>query len=142
MAVKIKVSQVIDRPVDKVFHFYADEQIRNHPRWDPDMHLGQISEGPIGIGTVIRRRNTHSGTPVDGSMEVVEFERNKAFGVVIHDGPSVTRGRITFESKSEKQTILTIHAEFTDMDEAMGERIAGMVERSARNIKQLVESEV
>ena len=142
MSVKIKVSQVIDRPVEKVFHFYADEHIRNHPRWDPDMHLEQISDGVIGVGTIIRRRNTHSGTPVDGSMEVVEFERNKAFGVVIHDGPSVTRGRITFESKSEKQTILTIHAEFTDMDEAMGERIAGMVERSARNIKQLIESEV
>ncbi len=142
MSVRIKVSQVIDRPIDKVFHFYADEHIRNHPRWDPDMHLEQISDGPIGVGTVIRRRNTHSGTPVEGTMEVVEFEPNKAFGVVIHDGPSVTHGRITFEPINEKQTTLTIHAEFLDMDESLESWIAGLVERSARNIKQLVESEV
>lgn len=142
MSVRIQVPQVIDRPVEKVFHFYADEHVRNHPRWDPDMQLEQISDGPIAVGTVIRRRNTHSGTPVDGTMEVVEFERNKAFGVVIHDGPSVTHGRVTFETVNEKQTILTIHAEFTDMDESMQSRMTSMVERSARNIKQLFESEV
>lgn len=142
MSVRIQVPQVIDRPVEKVFHFYADEHVRNHPRWDPDMHLDQVSNRPIGVGTVIRRRNTHSGTPVDGTMEIVEFERNKAFGVVIHDGPSVTRGRVTFEVKNEKQTILTIHAEFPDMDESMASRITSLVERSARNIKQLIESEV
>ena len=51
------------------------------------MQLEQVSDGPIGVGTVIRRRNTHSGTPVDGTMEVVEFEPDRAMGVVIHDGP-------------------------------------------------------
>ncbi len=142
MPVQLQVSQVIDRPIDKVFHFYADEHVRNHPRWDPDMQLEQISEGPIGVGTVIRRRNTHSGTPVDGTMEVVEFERNKIIGVKIHDGPSVTRGWVTFKVENEKQTTLTIHAEFPDMDESMKSWITGMVERSARNIKQLIESEM
>ena len=142
MAVRLKISNVIDRPIDKVFHFYADEHVRNHPRWDPDMHLEQISNGPIGVGTVIRRRNTHSSTPVDGTMEVVEFERNKAIGMMIHDGSSVTHGRVTFEAINEKQTTLTIHSEFTDMDESMQSWITGMVERSARNIKQLIESEV
>lgn len=142
MAVRLKIPIIIDRPIDKVFHFYADEHVRNHPRWDPDMHLEQVSDGPIGVGTVIRRRNTHSGTPVDGTMEIVEFVRNKALGVVIHDGPGVTYGRVTFETVNEKQTILTIHAEFPDMDESMGEWIAGLVQRSARNIKQLIESEV
>lgn len=142
MAVRIQVPQTINRPIDKVFHFYADEHVRNHPRWDPDMHLEQISKGPIGVGTVIRRRNTHSGTPVDGTMEVVEFERNKTFSVVIHDGPSVTHGRVTFEAVNEKQTTLTIHSEFTDMDESMQSWITSMVERSTNNIKQLIESEV
>ncbi|MBI5029146.1 MAG: SRPBCC family protein [Chloroflexi bacterium] len=142
MSVQIKVPQVIDRPVEKVFHFYADEHVRNHPRWDPDMHLEQVSDGPIGVGTVIRRRNTHSGTPVDGTMKVVEFEPNKAFGVLINDGLSVTHGRVTFETVNEKQTTLTIHADFPDMDESMKSRITGLVERSARTIKQLIEAEV
>ena len=142
MAVRVQVSEVIDRPVAEVFHFYAHEHVRNHPRWDPDMQLEQVSAGPIGVGTVIRRRNTHSGTPVEGTMEVVEFEPDRAFGAVIHDGPAETRGRVTFEAKGQARTTLTIHAEFPDMDESLEDRIAGLVGRSARNIKQLVESEL
>ncbi len=142
MPVKIQVSALIDRPVAEVFHFYAHEHVRNHPRWDPDMQLEQISAGPIGVGTIIRRRNTHSDTPVEGSMEVVEFEPNQAMGVVIHDGPSETRGRVTFRAEGSAQTTLTIQAEFLDMDESLESMITSLVERSARNIKQLIESEV
>ena len=141
MPVTVQVSTVIDRPVAQVFHFYAYEHVRNHPRWDPDMQLEQVSDGPIGVGTIIRRRNTHSGTPVEGTMEVVEFEPNQAMGVVIHDGPAEARGRVTFEAESQERTTLTIHAEFVDMDESMGSMITSLVERSARNIKELIESE-
>jgi len=142
MSLRVQVSEVIDRPVAKVFHFYAHEHVRNHPRWDPDMHLEQVSDGPIGVGTIIRRRNTHSGTPVEGTMEVVEFEPNQAMAVVIHEGPTETRGRVTFKAESEDQTTLTISAEFSDMDESMKSTISSLVERSARNIKHLIESEV
>lgn len=142
MSMRVQVSKVIDRPVAEVFHFYAHEHVRNHPRWDPDMQLEQVSEGPIGVGTIIRRRNTHSGTPVEGTMEVVEFEPNRAMGVVIHDGPTVTRGRVTFEAESQERTTLTISAEFADMDDSMESLITSLVERSARNIKHLIESEV
>jgi hypothetical protein len=141
MSLRVQVSGTIDRPVAEVFHFYAQEHVRNHPRWDPDMQLEQASDGPIGVGTIIRRRNTHSGTPVEGTMEVVEFEPERAFGVLIHDGPSETHGRVTFEADSPEQTTLTISAEFVDMDESMGSLITGLVERSVRNIKDLVESE-
>jgi uncharacterized membrane protein len=141
VSVKVQVSTVIDRPVDQVFHFYAHEHVRNHPRWDPDMQLEQVSEGPIGVGTIIRRRNTHSGTPVDGTMEVVEFEPERSMGVVIHDGPAETRGRVTFKAESQDRTSLTISAQFVDMDESMERLSTGLVERSARNIKQLVETE-
>jgi hypothetical protein len=72
MSVKVHVSQVIDRPVADVFHFFAEEHVRNHPRWDPFMRLEQISDGPIGVGTIIKGINSRSGTPVEGTMEVVE----------------------------------------------------------------------
>jgi hypothetical protein len=142
MSVRVQVSAVINRPVAEVFHFYAVEHARNHPRWDPDMRLEQVSEGPIGAGTIIRRRNTHSGALVEGTMEVVEFEPNRAFGVLIHDGPSETHGRVTFEAESPARTTITIHAEFSDMDESLGGWITSLVERSAQNIKRLIESEV
>ena len=141
MSVRAQVSEVIDRPVAEVFQFYAHEHVRNHPRWDPDMQLEQVSGGPIGVGTVIRRRNTHSGTPVEGTMEVVEFEPDRAIGVVIHEGPTETRGRVTFNGESQERTTLTISAEFADMNESMESLITSLMERSVRNIKRLIESE-
>ena len=141
MPVSVEVSTVIDRPVSQVFRFFADEHVRNRPRWDPDMHLEQVSDGPIGVGTVIRRRNTHFATPVEGTMEVVEFERHAAMGVVIHDGTCETRSRVTFEAVSPEQTELVIRAEMMDLDESFASHITSMVERSARNIKRLFESE-
>jgi len=141
MSVQLQVSQVIDRPLDKVFHFYAHEHVRNHPRWNPDLQLEQVSDGPIGVGTIIRRRNTYSGTPVEGTMEVVEFEPEQSFGVVIHEGATETRGRATFEAENPERTILTISAEFPDMNESMQSLIKGLMERSAQNIKQLIEAE-
>jgi hypothetical protein len=141
MAVNVQVSTVVNRPVAEVFQFYAVDHVRNHPRWDPDMELEQVSEGPIGVGTIIRRRNTHFDTSVEGKMEVVEFEPNRAMGVRIQDGPSETRGRMTVKAASPERTKLTISAEFPDMDESMENRITGLVERTARNIKHLIESE-
>jgi hypothetical protein len=142
MSLRVQVSKVIDRPVAEVFNFYAHEHLRNHPRWDPDMLLDQVSDGPIGIGTIIRRRKTHSGTPVDGTMEVVEFEPDRSMGVVIHDGPTETRGRATFRAESQERTTFTISAEFADLDESMESLITSLIERSAQNIKHLIESEV
>ncbi len=143
MSVQIQVTTTIDRPVDKVFQFIAIEHVRNHPRWDPDMELEQVSEGPIGVGTVIRRRNSRSGTPVEGTMEVVEFETNRAMGVVIHDGPLEMRGRMTFENVSEDQTTVTTYVELPGMDESMDTSpLTSGIERSGRNFKQLIESEM
>src|SRR5512137_1400887 len=104
MALQLESSQVIDRPIDKVFHFYAVDHVRNHPRWDSDIELWLDSDQPIGVGTVIRRRNKRSGKPVDGTMEVVEFEPNRLFAMLIHDGPAEMRGRTTFEALGERQT--------------------------------------
>lgn len=143
MSVRLQVSQVIDRPVAKVFHFLAREHVRNHPRWDPDIELEQVSEGPIGVGTVIRRRNSRSGTPVEGTMEVVEFEPNRVFGTVIHDGPVEMRGRTTFEPEGEDQTTITIIVDLPGMNESMDKSfLTSRMERSVQNMKRLIESEV
>ncbi len=49
MSVTIQALQIIDRPVSIVFHFYADEHVRNHPRWDPDIHLENPSAEALRI---------------------------------------------------------------------------------------------
>ena len=141
MAVRIEVSQEIDRPVPVVFKFYADDYVRNHQRWNPDIELWRDSDEPIGLGTIIQRRNSRSGTtPVEGTMEVVEYEPNRAIGMVIREGPMETDGRATFEEVSEGRTRLTIRAEMP-IDESMKDRMSRLVQRSLRNIKELIEEE-
>ena len=142
MSVVVQVSEVIDRPIAATYHFYVAEHVRNHARWDPDMRLEQLSPGPIGVGTVIRRVNTHSGNPVEGVMKVVELEPNQSFAVEIQDGPVRTHGRVTFEPVDAGRTRITISAEFPDTDDpALKAHLTPLVQRSARNIKTLVESE-
>ncbi len=143
MALQFESSQVIDRPVDKVFHFYAVEHVRNHPRWDSDIELWLDSDNPIGVGTIIRRRNKRSGTPVEGTMEVVEFELNRVFAMVIHDGSAEMRGRTTFEALSDNQTKITTIIDIPWMDENTDKTfLNSKLERSAQIRKQLIESEV
>lgn len=143
MALQFESSQVIDRSIDKVFHFFAMEHVRNHPRWDPDIELWLDSDAPIGVGTIIRRRNKRSGTPVEGTMEVVEFEPNRVIGMVIHDGPAEMRGRTTFEALGDHQTRITILIDIPWMDENADKTfLNSKLERSAQIRKQLMESEI
>jgi hypothetical protein len=140
MAVRIEVSEEIDRPVPVVFNFYADEHVRNHPRWDPDIELWRTSDEPIGLGTIIQRRNSHGDTPVEGTMEVVEYEPNRAMGAVVREGGMEIYGMGTLEEVSEGRTRLTMRADMP-IDESMKDRMSGLVQRSLRNIKELIEAE-
>ena len=143
MALQFESSEVIDRPIEKVFRFYAVEHVRNHPRWDPDIELWLDSDAPIGVGTVIRRRNKRSGTPVEGTMEVVEFVPNRALAMVIRDGPAEMRGRTTFESLNDSQTRITTIIDIPWMDEKADKAFMNSrLERSSRLRKQLMEAEL
>ena len=143
MTLKVQVSQVIDRPVAVVFHFYADEHVRNHPRWDPDIHLSRDSNEPLGVGSIIQRRNTRSGAPVDGTMQVTAFERERLMAALIHDGPVEMRGSTQFEALGPSQTRITVTAEIPSLDESADSAPlkAGM-QRSVDNVKRLIESEL
>lgn len=137
--VRLDLSEFIDRPPADVFRFYAVNHVRNHPRWDPDMELEQMTEGPIGVGTMIRRRHTHYGEPIEGKMEVVEYEPNRAFAVVIHDGPIEIHGRMSIEPEAKGGARLTIGIEIPGSTNPIN---PALLERTIRNIKTLIESEV
>lgn len=140
MTVRIEVSEEIERPVPVVFKFFAEDHVRNHPRWDPYIELWLDAEGPIGAGTVIQRRNTRSGTPIEGTMEVVEWEPNRSMGMVTRDGPIEIHGRATFEEMGESCTRLTLAAEMP-IDESMKDHVEGSIRQSTGRIKELVEAE-
>ncbi|MEX0625429.1 MAG: SRPBCC family protein [Chloroflexota bacterium] len=134
---RIELTELINRPPAEVFRFIAADHVRNHPRWDPKMELQQVTEGPLGVGTVIRRRNTHTGKPVEGTMEVVEFVPNRAFGMVIQDGPTEMHSRITFEEQDGNRTKLIASVDIPSMAEPMNPE---PIEQSMRRMKELIEA--
>jgi Polyketide cyclase / dehydrase and lipid transport len=143
MPIQFQSSQVIDRPVDKVFNFFANHHVHNHPRWDPDIQLWLDVEEPIGVGTIIRRRNKRFGDPIEGTMEVVEFEPNHAMAMVIREGPNEMLGRTTFEALNDNQTKITTIIDIPWMDENADKTfLNSKLERSAQIRKQLMESEL
>ena len=143
MALQLQSSQVIDRSLDKVFHFYAVDHVRKHPRWDSDIELWLDSDSPIGVGTIIHRRNKRNGTPIEGTMEVVEFEPNRVLAMIIHAGPAVMQGSTTFEAINDNQTKITTIIDIPWMDENTDKTFMNSrLDHAAQVRKQLMESEI
>ena len=64
----IKGDIVIDRPVEEVFDYVADES--HEPRYNAQMRLAErISDGPIGVGTQYRVEVVIGGRPVSMGIE-------------------------------------------------------------------------
>jgi hypothetical protein len=135
---QLEVSQVFDRPLNVVWEFIVVNHIANHPRWDPQMELWPVTEGPIGLGTVIGRRQARGDAPTEGTMEVVEFETGRAVGMLVLDGPFAIHSRMTFEPLEGDRTKLTIRIDLPDNIKAFDR---SFVERSVSNMKTLIEEE-
>lgn len=139
---KITVSTTVDRPIHHVWRWYAVEHVRNHPRWDPEMELEQLTAGPLRLGTRIRRRNHHFGVPIEGEMQIVDWDPERVMGMEIHDANLDTVGRATFESLGPSRTRITLDADFVGMDEGAAALLRPRMQRTADNVRQLIESEV
>jgi hypothetical protein len=130
----------IARPVSEVFRFYADEHVRNHPRWDPDVKLEATSSDPLGVGSVIKRHITRLGTEVDGQMTIIAFERDALFAVDIQDGPNRMVGRSRFVDLSAQGTRIVVEVDApTIADASMRDAVQGLMLRSLRNIRRMLE---
>lgn len=139
---EISATTRINRPLADVWRWYAVEHVRNHPRWDPDMELEQLTPGPMGVGTRIRRRNTRWGAPVDGEMEIIEWEPERVVATHIRDANMEILGRATLESVAAADTILTIGIDIPGLDDSKANVMRERLHRTVERIKSLVESEV
>ena len=74
---------VINRPVDEVFDFVADEQ--NEPRYNPRIRRAEkLSPGPIGHGTRFRAEAVTLGRTVGMTIDYTAYERPRRLGSSIH----------------------------------------------------------
>jgi hypothetical protein len=71
-------------------------------------------------------------------MKIVEYEPDRAFGVVIHDGPIKIHGRMSIEPEAEDGTRLTISIEIPGSTNPID---PVLIERTLHNIKTLIETE-
>ena len=138
---QVEVSTTIDRPVATVWDFYAVHHLDNHPRWDPTLELEVDSDDPIGVGTVIKRRANRFGKITEGTMEVIEFDPERAMRVRTQDGPMLINGWALFDAIDAAHTRMRIGGEFPDLDDAMADQLRPMIEQSAATIKAMIESE-
>ena len=138
---ELEVSTVVHRSPSVVWNFYAVNHVENHPRWDPDLELENTTDGPVRVGTVIRRKSTRFDPPTEGIMEVIEFEPEEVMSVRTQDGSMVINGFARFSKVSESSTRITIGGEFPGMDDSMADTIQPLMERSIANIKKLIEAD-
>jgi Polyketide cyclase / dehydrase and lipid transport len=91
---------IIERPVEEVFDFVADE--RNEPRYNPRMvRAEKLTAGPIGAGTRFRAEMKGGRRPVEMTVEFTEYERPRRLALTAHLSPMEIRGGLTFEPVPE-----------------------------------------
>ena len=96
MSKRVEGEIVINRPVDEVFDFVADEC--NEPRYNPHMlRAEQISEGATGLGTRFRTELRTMGRTMPMIVEFTAFERPRRLASVTRSSMMQTEGALTFD---------------------------------------------
>ncbi len=99
---RVEGDLVIERPVEDVFDFVADE--RNEPRYNPRMlRAEKLSAGPIGAGTRFRAEMKMKGRRrlVEMTTEFTGYERPHRLASATHFTSMEIHGSLTFEPVPE-----------------------------------------
>ena len=93
---RVEGEVLIDRPVEEVFDFVADE--RNEPRFNPRMlYAEKITPGPIASGTRFRAIVRTFGRPTEMTTEFTACERPRRVVLITHLSRMDIDGALTFE---------------------------------------------
>jgi uncharacterized protein YndB with AHSA1/START domain len=93
---RIEGELIIDRPVDEVFDFVADE--RNEPRYNPRIRrVEKLSPGPIGPRTRFQAEAAALGRTVGMTIEYTIYERPRRLASSIHMATADIVGTLRFD---------------------------------------------
>ena len=100
MTARVKGELVIERPVEEVFDFVADE--RNEPRFNLRMARAEkVSPGPIGIGTRFEADMKAMGRLTRMAVEFTGFERPHRLASTTRLSWMDVHGNLTFDPVPE-----------------------------------------
>jgi len=84
--IKLESSVVINRPIEEVFEFADNPE--NEPLWQQATQEAELSsEGPMGVGTTLRRVTRFLGRTIESTSEVTEYEVSRKRGGRSTSGP-------------------------------------------------------
>jgi uncharacterized protein YndB with AHSA1/START domain len=87
---------VINRPVEEVFDFEADE--RNEPRYNPRMlRVEKLSPGPVGLGSRFRAEMRTRPRPMEMTTEFTGYERPRRLASTTRMSRMDIRGTLSFD---------------------------------------------
>jgi uncharacterized protein YndB with AHSA1/START domain len=90
---------VINRPIDEVFDFVADE--RNEPKYNPQMTLAEmVTQGPIGVGSKFHCVMT-GARAADMTIEYTEFDRPRQLRSTTHISNMDINGTLLSEPQGQ-----------------------------------------
>ena len=90
---------VIERPIDEVFDFVADEC--NEPKYNPQMTVAEmVTQGPIGVGSKFHCVMTGAWA-ADVAVEFTEFVRPRRLGSTSHISNMNINGTLLFEPQGQ-----------------------------------------
>jgi len=143
--ITIEQSVVINRPIEEVFEFVADQS--KLPLWQSGvLESGVTSEGPMGVGTTYRYTFQLLGRKVETAGEITEYELNSRCSFKAQSGPFPLKGGFSFRAvNGGTRVTLAVEAEaagFFKLAEPIGARMLNrQFETNFGNLKDLLEAE-
>jgi polyketide cyclase/dehydrase/lipid transport protein len=144
--VRVRSSEIINRPSTVVFRFVATDHFENHPQWDPSIvEMEQTSTGPMRTGTTARLVRLDRGKRVEGTVEITEYEPDRCFAALVSFGPFLLHQQVTIEPQGTDSSllILTIDSRATGVMRALLPLLRRTFRRtmteSLQRIKEMVE---
>ena len=91
---------VINRPVEEVFDFVADE--RHEPRFNPNvLAVEKLTPGPIGKGTRFRTEIRTRSRTAQMTVEFTDYDRPGRLSSISQLSNMTIEGTLTFDSIAE-----------------------------------------
>jgi uncharacterized protein YndB with AHSA1/START domain len=140
----IKGEITINRPVETVFDFVADE--RNEPKFNPDIHnVEKITDEPIGTGTMFQAASFNLNQISRMVIEITDYDRPRKLATSTNLPYMDTEGTLTFERKDNGTLLkwewdITPHGIFTLMSPFIGNTGKRQEEKIWKNLKQYLEN--
>ncbi|AGM41762.1 polyketide cyclase/dehydrase and lipid transport [Spiribacter salinus M19-40] len=145
--VRTSASALINRASPVVFSFVVDDFVQNYPRWSPEVKsLKPLSDGPLVQGWKARQVRVDQGRRTATDFEVIALKPPEHVGFQGIKDPYFID--FHFAAATEDSTQLTFVFElgqlgmaFKPFEKLIKHAVQSGVDRVARNLKYLVESE-